>query len=323
VAFGPNFGRPRKEEEQDGGVQIGNTSPVSGIAQPGGGRPPGAASQTQPPPANQGAPPITGGARDDAIGQLDDAHETITGGGVNTPNAATNPTAQPGPGDYGSAASAPSSVDDTIEDFVAGNFNMPDDTAASQAIAQQQQDRLLGRNLLQQRARIGRAGMGFTGVAGALANDARSQAALDLASQMDSVREREQNQSHDFGMDAADLDIRKSEAANREAILRAQADMITQILGGAPEGAATGGQSAGAFSMPGFGAIEDATQAPDLAASGVPSSQEDALGLERVDAPPEGAEMIQSYGTGPDAVVVYRVERTDGSGYDYVRTGGG
>lgn len=149
------------------------------------------------------------------------------------------------------------SIDDLIEGHIRSTLQGNGDSLEEEnALRQQQSDRLLGRGLVNQRASMGRAGFASSGALGAMEGDLRSKAAMDLASTMIDSREREQNQTFGQKQGVTGSDIAMREAANREAILKAQADALRAILGDgggdtAPEAPSGGGGGLG-------GALDDA-----------------------------------------------------------------
>jgi len=170
----------------------------------------------------------------------------------------------------------------------AADFNMSyleggmDDTAAEEALAREEVARTLGQGLVDQRARMGRAGFGASGALAGMEADAMRAAQLDVANRISGVREREQQQAYERGLGVQEMDISQQEAANREAMLQAQLDYLKATLGGGDAG--TPGQEGGPSYQ---GLSDDEFNALKNSAGGV---------FAYADAPPEGAVYVGSHG---------------------------
>ncbi len=134
------------------------------------------------------------------------------------------------------AVEPPSDIDDLVEQFVRDSLDPSNsDTGDEEAYIEQRVADRLGQDLVGARASMGRAGFGSSGALYGMEGDQRRQANLDAEGRIYDVREREQDQGFDQGERGARLDIDKTEAANREAILKAQTDAINDLLGGGDE----------------------------------------------------------------------------------------
>lgn len=158
------------------------------------------------------------------------------------PNA-TGPSAStgghaPAPNDSGAAYQPPPpSTDDLINQFVQGNLGAKADTTEAEKAFQDQENAKLGAHLYDQRASLGAAGFGASGMGVALENDARARAARDVASGLTDIRRQAEQDVYNRGLGAAGLDIQEKDAAQREADARARDQVIASLLGG--DGAVT------------------------------------------------------------------------------------
>ncbi len=169
----------------------------------------------------------------------------------NDPTVTTVPEGAPPPPD----------VDALAEAFIAANLTPgQDDTAAERANIDQQIDRRLGQDIVKARARGGRAGFG-SGAMQAMELQASTDAALDADEQMFGVREREQNQEHDFGMDAINADAVSSENARRDAAQAAAFDAEEAIADAANATGPGGVPTVGERDQNGDGKVSSAESA--------------------------------------------------------------
>ena len=127
-------------------------------------------------------------------------------------------------------------LDQMFEDYARGVFDEVD-TSEEEAQLQAQQDRLLGRGLVDTRARMGEAGFAAGGLDVALENTARREAAEQLGLNISDLRDREGEQRRQAIEGAMGLDIEKQSSARQDAILKAQMealDALTNQNGEAP-----------------------------------------------------------------------------------------
>lgn len=164
-------------------------------------------------------------------------------------------------------AEAPATIDQMQEDYIREVLGSTADTSDQEAQMRAESDRTLGQGLVDMRARMGEAGFGMSGAAGALEGTLRSDAARQLSGDIMDLRDREEEQRRRAIEGAFGLDIAARDAARRQAIAEANAAAIQAILGGAPEDAAGAAGAAG-----GGGADTEAIPLLGGGTSGSPSA---------------------------------------------------
>lgn len=133
-------------------------------------------------------------------------------------------------------------IDDLYQQYAESTF-APVDTAAQEKLMQEQQDRLLGQNLVAGRARMGEAGFGMSGAAASLENTARADAARQLGLDVIDTRNEAERSRREAIEGAMGIDIEKQRAARQDAILQAQIEAMNRLVNG--EGDGTGGEGGG------------------------------------------------------------------------------
>jgi hypothetical protein len=224
-----------------------------------------------------------------------------------------------GSADAATADAGPKSIEDLAEEHVRRYLEGgQDDTAAEEALLSEQMDRRLGQGLVDQRARMGRAGFGASGALAAIEGDTRRQAALDAAERMFGVREREQAQQYDRGQGVIGTDIDLREQASKEGWRQAQADALAALLGG-ETGAPAADTGAGGGPIDSLDRAINAGATQDVAGPPQPSEYDS---LPRARTPPEDGEVVYAHGiSGPGSYTIYRT-RGEGGAYEYVRVDG-
>lgn len=239
-----------------------------------GGAPHVAATAGTAPAGAIGGDQVLGAARNRAeMGQtaptvVPDDYGEVTGTGIETtgdtgtladdatPNE--NPALEPG----ATANAEPTDLDQMFEDYARGAFGEVD-TSEEEAQMQAQQDRLLGRGLMDTRARMGEAGFAAGGLDVALENTARAEAAEQLGLDISGIRDREGEQRRAAIEGAMGLDLEKQSGARQDAILKAQMDALAKLLEEGGEAPPEGGDDSGGGLGGGLGgaAIGAASQA--------------------------------------------------------------
>lgn len=178
------------------------------------------------------------------------------GGGVQTPAMPTRPTRPPNTGgvpgaptgglppaggrpglDIGASPSTPpqqpasasqDEIDAMIRKFVEGQLANAGnvDTSAQEALIRDQMEGKLGASLVDQRARMGRAGFGAGGVTAALESDARTNASREALDQILGFRTSEEQRSIDNARKAVTTEQDMRSAASDDALRR----MILETL---------------------------------------------------------------------------------------------
>lgn len=121
------------------------------------------------------------------------------------------------------------SMDDLFEQYARDSFGEVD-TSEEEAQMQAQQDRLLGRGLVDTRARMGEAGFAAGGLDVALENTARAEAAEQLGLDISNIRDREGEQRRGAIEGAMGIDLDKQSGARQDAILKAQMDALNRLM---------------------------------------------------------------------------------------------
>ena len=173
---------------------------------------------------------------------IDTAREDLASG-----NVTTNPT-----------------VDELIEENVRKYLGPNEDNiAAEQKALADQENATLGRNVLNQRASMGRAGFGASGALAGMEADSRAAAARQLGLDQSAIREREQNQAFQQFQGATQADIEKQRLAQQQAQADAQLAYLKAILAGdePPATAATPETSPSPSNRSGGGSASGTTSA--------------------------------------------------------------
>lgn len=140
----------------------------------------------------------------------------------------TSPVVKPEPAPTPAAPATQDDIDAMIRKFVesqlanAGNV----DTSAQEALIRDQMEGKLGASLVDQRARMGRAGFGAGGVTAALESDARTNASREALDQILGFRTSENQRSVDNARSAISTEQGMRSAASDDALRR----MILETL---------------------------------------------------------------------------------------------
>lgn len=146
-------------------------------------------------------------------------------GNVNVPkpkdpvgNAAVGTTTPP----PAAPAATDSDIDALIRSFVEDKLKAANnvDTSAEEALIRDQTEGKLGASLVDQRARMGRAGFGSAGVTAALESDARTSASRDALDQILGLRRDEEQRAFDNATSAVGTEQGMRSAAADDAIRR-------------------------------------------------------------------------------------------------------
>lgn len=155
-------------------------------------------------------------------------------------------------------AKPPKTIDQDEEDFIRslieGGGNV--DTSAQEQAIKDASDRLMGRNLVDARARGGR--FGAMGAQGAIEGDIRNQAAQQESQQIIDARNKAQQQAIDNALKGISGDTDLRSAGEDSAIF----DMITEMLGQKPP---TGGSTNGGTGANPLDGLNDGLNDPHTA----------------------------------------------------------
>lgn len=207
-------------------------------------------------------------------------------------------------------------LDQMFEDYARGVFDEVD-TSEEEAQLQAQQDRLLGRGLVDTRARMGEAGFAAGGLDVALENTARREAAEQLGLNISDLRDREGEQRRAAIEGAMGLDIEKQSSARQDAILKAQMEALAALMdqnGEAPPdgGGEGGGDDLGTSINEGINAIGEG--AADLLGRGEGAREQQAQeGALHTPGVPEGANVVEY----PEDARENREAQLEASGYSW------
>lgn len=139
---------------------------------------------------------------------------------------------------------APSDFDEAAEQF---NWSLLDDalqgvdTTEEEAQMQAQQDRMMGQQLMNQRAAAGASGMGESGAMMAMEGGLRSDAARQLGLDVSQLRRHEKQQAIENAMKAQGIDIEKMKAADQARLNELIASFMMNEGELPPEGGEDGG----------------------------------------------------------------------------------
>lgn len=237
--------RPKKRMADDmaevrrmGASPAGNAPPPTAMAF--GGAPPSLGNQRPRTPGNV-SPPVTG-----RVGQQ------IAPPGFNGPrqpsppmNPAPTPTPKPAnpPGMVVSDVQTPvpttpaqataDDIDQMIRDLVASQIGAAGkvNTAEEEALIRQQMQGELGQSLVDQRARMGRAGFGASGAMGAIEGDVRRAAEMDALDQILGLRRTEEQRAIDNAFGAVGVETGMRSAAADDAIRRMALEALQAEMG--------------------------------------------------------------------------------------------
>ena len=308
--------RPKKRLDVDragiaqmGANPAGNAPPPQAMAF-GGGAPPSLSNQR---PRTPGAIAPSTAARDAAvIGRPGVGQGATTVGGrpigqpmQPTPRPMPGPTAPPPAEAPGTAvsgatgatpppATSTDDIDQMIRDFVAGRLSGAGkaNTAEEEALIRQQMQGELGQSLVDQRARMGRAGFGASGAMGAIEGDVRRAAEMDALDQILGLRRTEEQRSIENAMGAISAENQMRRGAADDALRRMALEALQAEMGldaGLDVGGDVGAPPA-AVVEPIMGAVGAETEAPPTASAGG--------GRQIVASPPPGFVLYQTLSNG-------------------------
>lgn len=244
---------PRLDADRAGIAQMG-ANPAGSAPPPqamafGGGAPPSLGNQR---PRTPGAIAPTTAARDAAvIGRPAAGQGATTVGGrpigqpmQPTPRPMPTPT-QPPPAEApgtavtGTTGTAPppattqDDIDQMIRDLVASQIGAAGkvNTAEEEALIRQQMQGELGQSLVDQRARMGRAGFGASGAMGAIEGDVRRAAEMDALDQILGLRRTEEQRALDNAFGAVGVETGMRRAAADDALRRMALEALQAEMG--------------------------------------------------------------------------------------------
>ena len=244
-----------------------------------------------------------------------DGGEGTGGGGTTYSDDAVMPD-ENGEGGVTGEMAPYQSMDDLFEQYARDSFAEVD-TSEEEAQMQAQQDRLLGRGLVDTRARMGEAGFAAGGLDVALENTARAEAAEQLGLHISGIRDREGEQRRQAIEGAMGLDIEKQSSARQDAILKAQMEALAALMdqnGEAPPdgGGEGGGDDLGTSINEGINAIGEG--AADLLGRGEGAREQQAQeGALHTPGVPEGANVVEY----PEDARENREAQLEASGYSW------
>jgi len=179
--------------------------------------PPGFSGPTQPKPPMQPAPTPT---------PTPPPANPPTTPGITLPGAVAGPP----------AAAAPATsedIDQMIRDFVSGQLANAGkaNTAEEEALIRQQMQGELGQSLVNQRARMGRAGFGASGAMGAIEGDVRRAAEMDALDQILGLRRTEDQRSIENAQGAISVENQMRRGAADDALRRMALEALQAEMG--------------------------------------------------------------------------------------------
>lgn len=131
------------------------------------------------------------------------------------------------------ATASTDDIDQMIRDFVAGRLSGAGkaNTAEEEALIRQQMQGELGQSLVDQRARMGRAGFGASGAMGAIEGDVRRAAEMDALDQILGLRRAEDQRSIENAMGAISAENQMRRGAADDAIRRMALEALQAEMG--------------------------------------------------------------------------------------------
>jgi len=184
-------------------------------------------------------------------------------------------------------------IDQMIRDFVSGQLAGAGkaNTAEEEALIRQQMQGEMGQSLVNQRARMGRAGFGASGAMAGIEGDVRRAAEMDALDQILGLRRGEDQRSIENAQGAISVENQMRRGAADDALRRMALEALQAEMGldGEPAGGGTGAPPA-AVVEPIMDAVGAETQAPATATAGG--------GRQVVAAPPAGYELYQTLSNG-------------------------
>ncbi len=175
----------------------------------------------------------------------------------------TSPVVKPEPAPTPAAPATQDDIDAMIRKFVEGQLANAGnvDTSAQEALIRDQMEGELGASLVDQRARMGRAGFGAGGVTAALESDARTNASREALDQILGFRTSEEQRSIDNARKAVTTEQDMRGAASDDALRRMILETLQAEAGLEDVPADTGGSIPNpgdvAQSLTGTGAYEE------------------------------------------------------------------
>lgn len=246
MALYGNVLRPKKRMADDmaevsrmGANPAGNTPPPQAMAF-GGGAPPSLGNQRPRTPGNV-TPPVAG-----RVGQQI-APPGFSGPRQPSPPMSPAPTPTPTPANPPGmvvsdiqtpipttpATASTDDIDQMIRDFVAGRLSGAGkaNTAEEEALIRQQMQGELGQSLVDQRARMGRAGFGASGAMGAIEGDFRRAAEMDALDQILGLRRTEDQRAIENAMGAISAENQMRRGAADDALRRMALEALQAKMG--------------------------------------------------------------------------------------------
>lgn len=188
--------------------------PSSPVVAPPGGKSGDLTSVKVPPPAPTVQPPPSSGGTRDYLGEIRDA----VGGKPGVKDLSS--TNQPPP-----PSSFEEKVSQLLEQLVSGK-GMNVDTSEEEALIRELMQDRTGQALVEQRARMGRAGFGASGALAAMEGDVRRQAAQQAAQETLGLRRSAQQEAIDNALRAAGVNINEKRAGFEETLNQAFLDAL-------------------------------------------------------------------------------------------------
>lgn len=239
--------RPKKRMADDmaevrrmGASPAGTAPPPTAMAF-GGGAPPSLGNQRPRTPGNV-SPPVTGrvGQQITPPGFSGPRQPSPPMNPAPTPRPTTPPPAEaPGTAVTGTAGTTPppsataDDIDQMIRDLVASQIGAAGkaNTAEEEALIRQQMQGELGQSLVDQRARMGRAGFGASGAMGAIEGDVRRAAEMDALDQILGLRRTEDQRSIENAMGAISAENQMRRGAADDALRRMALEALQAEMG--------------------------------------------------------------------------------------------
>lgn len=210
------------------------------------------------------------------------------------------PTEAPGTAVTGTTGATPpppttsEDIDQMIRDFVSGQLANAGkaNTAEEEALIRQQMQGELGQSLVNQRARMGRAGFGASGAMAGIEGDVRRAAEMDALDQILGLRRTEEQRSIENAQGAVGLENQMRRGAADDALRRMALEALQAEMGldAGMDAGGGGGAPPAAVVEPIMDAVGAETQAPSTATAGG--------GRQVVAAPPSGYVLYQTLSNG-------------------------
>lgn len=233
-----------------------------------------------------------------------------------TPTVTPQPAPPPPPVVPKTPEEQQADLDQQIRDFVSGRIAGAGDvdTTEQEDLIRQMIEGKTGESLVDQRARMGRAGFGASGAMGAIEGDVMRQAGQAASGDILDLRRNEEQRSFDNASKAIQTEQGMRSAASDEAIRRMILETLQAQAGLEPDG--DGGAADGPFAGGALPADISGSESPTIPANGG-ASNDSAI---PVSAPPAGSTPVPGqpgvytlekgkYSDGSPRIVYYKVQQ--------------